>query len=84
MGVRPTFKPTPVATEHGGPALASVLAFLNLDRLPITVGAFVRHRAPETIGHREAGCRSRQGRGGFPQFFAVLSSVNHLGNVAEP
>ena len=46
VGVRLTFKPTPRSRPSTvGPALASVLAFLNLDRLPITVGAFVRQRA---------------------------------------
>ena len=83
VGVRLTFKPTPRSRPSTvGPALASVLAFLNLDRLPITVGAFVRHRARlkrsdiarQVVGHVKGEAVS--------QFFAVLSSVNHLGNVA--
>ena len=83
VGVRLTFKPTPRSRPSTvGPALASVLAFLNLDRLPITVGAFVRHHARlkrsdiarQVVGHVKGEAIS--------QFFAVLSSVNHLGNVA--
>ena len=83
VAVRLTFKPTPRSRPSTvGPALASVLAFLNLDRLPITVGAFVRQRARlkrsdiarQVVGHVKGEAVS--------QFFAVLSSVNHLGNVA--
>jgi hypothetical protein len=58
------------------------LAFLNLDRLPVAVGAFVRHRvrlkrsdiARQVIGHVKGEAMS--------QCLAVLTSVNHLGNVA--
>jgi len=65
LGVRLTFKPAPRSRPSTvGPAAASVLAFLNLDRLPVAVGAFRSPpRAFKTVGHRAAGHRARQGRG---------------------
>jgi hypothetical protein len=83
LGVRLTFKPAPRSRPSTvGPAAASVLAFFNLDRLPVAVGAFVRHRvrlkrsdiARQVIGHVKGEAMS--------QCLAVLTSVNHLGNVA--
>ncbi len=83
LGVRLTFKPAPRSRPSTvGPAAASVLAFLNLDRLPVAIGAFVRHRvrlkrsdiARQVIGHVKGEAMS--------QCLAVLTSVNHLGNVA--
>jgi hypothetical protein len=78
-----TFKPAPDRRPSSvGPALASVLAFLNLDRLPVTIGEFRRtHERMRQSRLSKAVAAHVKGEV-MGQALAVLASVNHLGNVA--
>ena len=80
-----SFKPAPDRRPSGacGPALASALAFLNLDRLPLSVGEFRRVSdapvRPSDLANLLATHVKGEATG---QALAALASVNHLGNVA--
>ena len=83
LNARITFKPAPDHRPPGlGPAVASVLAFLNLDRLPMTVGEFRRARERTRRSRLVKQIAAHVKGEVLSQALAVLASVNHLGNVA--
>ena len=83
LAAKITFKPAPDRRPAGlGPAVASVLAFLNLDRTPVRVGEFRRARERARASRLVADVLAHVKGEVLSQALAVLASVNHLGNVA--
>jgi hypothetical protein len=83
LAAKITFKPAPDRRPSSvGPAVASVLAFLNLDRLPVTIGEFTRAHERTRQSRLSKAIAAHVKGEVLGQALAVLASVNHLGNVA--